>query len=174
VTLALQPSPSADIVEHAVYRRIAGEDKWTTIWHGDARTQASYTDSSAVDGTLYEYALIATDDAGHHSPLSNIVSGARLATGAATPVDGVTPVVDKSRKGIVLRWNGAAPSGARIYVYRAAADGQLALYRSLDAGASEFVDSEILAGTTYRYGLKTVTDRGDESRMVTTAGVRYE
>ncbi|MDB5036065.1 MAG: hypothetical protein JWQ98_3306 [Chlorobi bacterium] len=172
ITLAWKPSPSSDVVEHVLYRRASGEEIWKPVARGADRSFTGFTDTTAGIGVVYEYSLDARDDAGHLSPRSNVVSGRVYPSATARNVDGIKGAVDRERKRIVLRWN--APAGVtKIYLYKATDKGGMTMYRSLDGTATEFVDTEIFSGATYRYGVKAVTETGGESSMTTTDQIQY-
>lgn len=173
IEIKWEPSPSRDVTEHMLYRRPAGEEKWEMIARGSGASFAGFTDTTATREMLYEYSLDARDDAGITSLRSNVVTARLYSSGTVREIDGVTHTIDKDRRRIVLRWKAPSMGAQEIYLYRAAENGELMLYRSLDAASTEFADDEIMNGASYRYGVKVVTSRGEESPMVTTDRITY-
>ena len=171
VRLAWKRSPSDDVVEHRLYRRVAGDSAWQVIARSADATFATHTDTTAATDVLYEYSLDVRDDAGIVSLRSNIVSAGRIASGRHTPIDALTHTLDRTAHTILLRWQAPADRAARIYIYKGTAGGELALYQSIEATTAQYTDAEISAGATYRYGVKVVTADGRESAMVTTSEI---
>lgn len=173
VELVWEQSPSSDVAGHTLYRRASEEEAWQPLASAAGKGFTSYTDTSARGGMLYEYSVDAVDDAGHRSLRSNIVAARPLTGGRIVQPGGLTGTPDRANNRIVIRWNATAPAGERIYIYKGAGEEEMSLYQSLDAGATEFSDPDVLSGGTYRYGVKLVSDGGDESAMTTTEPIRY-
>jgi hypothetical protein len=173
VTLAWQLSPSSDMAEHILYRRMTGQDTWQIMARSGDRSFTKFTDTSAEKGVLYEYSLDARDDASLASLRSNVVTGRAYSSGVRLPVEGVTHTIDKEKRRIVVRWNAPASGTERIYLYKGVGTGAPSLYQSLDGTVMEFTDAEIFTGTTYRYGVKVVTSAGEESEMAMTGEIDY-
>lgn len=173
VTLAWSPSPTGDVMEHLLQRRIEGEERWEIITRVAPGAARSFTDTTARPGTQYEYSLEARDDAGHLSLRSNVIT-ASITTAATLPTPaGVAHSIDREGRRIVVRWGAIPASSGRIYLYKASGTGALSLYQSLAPGATEFSDAEIFTGASYRYGVKVVTDAGSESSMAMTEMIEY-
>lgn len=168
VSVRWYPSPSSDAVVHTLLRRKEGEQRWEELVVAKDKQQTSYEDKAAEKKQLYEYAVVATDDDGLRSPLSNIVASRVYDTGIRTGIEGLTYELDEKNNRIVLRWKYQSSGDGELYVYRSGGDEQLLLYQSVSAQQSSFADSDITRGGQYRYGLKVVMRDGGESAMATT------
>ncbi len=172
IALRLHRSPSDDVRAHLLLRRIEGTEKWEEIASIND-TSTTVNDTSAAQGTLYEYTSISVDDVGRRSRYSNSVAARRLVSGVAAGVDELRYEIDKQNRRIVLRWNGHPPAGAEYYIYRGMDGSSPSLIRSLPAASTEFVDREVAAGGRYSYGIKVVAAEG-ESTMTVTESIAYE
>ena len=162
-------SMTGDVVEHALYRRADGETDWKAIANIKDRSVNSFTDSTAVGGTLYQYSLDAADDAGLRSERSNIVDAQLVAATERSGVQGLVGQFDQASKHVVVRWN-ATDGAAEYYLYKAIGDAEPTLYRSV-ANTKEFVDTEVFPGNTYRYAVKVVGSDGRESGLASTGKI---
>lgn len=169
ITIQWAASMTDDVVEHTLYRRAEGESDWKAIASTKDRAINSFSDSTAIAGTLYEYSLQAGDDAGLRSERSNVVSGQLVRASGRSAVQGVVGQFDKAGNRVVVRWD-AAGEDTEYYLYKAIGDAQPALYRSV-TGAREFVDTEVFPGNTYQYAVKVVGSDGTESALASTGKI---
>jgi hypothetical protein len=82
VSLSWSPPGSADLHSYTVYRRLAGNSTWAVLTNGI--TTPSQLDSTALNGTTYEYGVSALDLVGYESELSNLAEATPI---ASTPTE---------------------------------------------------------------------------------------
>lgn len=169
VHLRYSPSPSRDVVKHFLRRRETGTEAWIDIKNLSAE-QTTVFDNTTLKNTLYEYAIIAQDDAGLLSPLSNVVTARMYDSGVRSGVSAVQAVYDSSLSRIVLKWVSPSVKEYEVYIYKSIAlvtgASEPMLLRSVDSTIAEFVDETIEKGKTYSYSIKIVTPDGGESAMI--------
>lgn len=172
ISIQWAASMTDDVVEHTLYRRIEGETNWKSIASIKNRSVNSFSDSTALMGTLYEYSLDVSDDAGLRSERSNVVSGQLVGASVRSGVQGLVGEFDKAGKRVVVRWN-PATEAAEYYLYKAIGDAEPTLYRSV-ANVKEFVDTEVFPGNSYRYAVKVVGSDGKESTLTSTGKIMVD
>ncbi len=165
VAIRWHRSPSGDVIEHRLYRRVAGETDWTDLLGSTDPSLLDHTDSTAERGILYEYGLEAIDDDGNRSGLSNIVTARPYDNGIRPGIATLDVLYDSTAGGVVLRWRGTPAAEARIMLYKSVDDGKQGLVGSVPGDAVEYIDREVFAGSRYRYGVKVVTADGGESMI---------
>jgi Fibronectin type III domain len=114
------------------------------------------TDSTRVTGltpgATYYFVIRSVDDGGNRSPFSNIASGTTLTCNAPTSAPGsFQAVADTGR--VDLSWSGTDPLATMIHIYRGTGSGgSLSLLTTLsNPTATGYTDTQVSAGTTYRY-----------------------
>lgn len=153
----------------------AGSDSLSIVsWWGGASSASSLpapsmsgsTDSTRVTGltpgTTYYFVIRSVDKGGNTSPFSNIASGSTLTCDAPTGTPGsFQAVADTGR--VDLSWSGTDPLATMIHVYRGVgSSGSLSLYDTLsDPTATTFTDTQVTAGTTYRYRVAWASNCAD-------------
>jgi fibronectin type 3 domain-containing protein len=127
---------------------------------------ASYSDTTAVAGTLYNYAVKATNSSGD-SPLSTANAGWR---NVPAPT-GVSASDATSTSGVTVTWN--AVGGATGYkVFRAQGSGSATQVGTTLAAVRTFVDTTAAAATVYKYSVRATTAAGDSAASATDDGSR--
>ncbi len=129
--------------KYRIYRKVKGENTWTTIKTVDASV-LSITDASAISGKLNYYAV---------KVYTNGTWGAYKSAGInyiATPQ--VTKTSSVIGSGITLNWKSV--SGAAYYrVYRKSDDGSKWVFLGKVTGTS-YVDKNVTVGKTYKYTVR--------------------
>ena len=146
------------------YKVFRGLSASSLVQIGTATT-GSYTDSTAVIGTLYTYAVKASGESGTgDSDLSATDTGWRTVNAPASIVatDGT------STASIVIEW--AAVDGASGYKVRRASGGGAASLIATPA-TNRFVDTTAVPGTLYTYSVTAAVPLG-ESAAATDTGWR--
>lgn len=152
-SIAISWSAVAGAEYYAVERTTNGGASWTTI--APNITGTNYTDSTAVVGTSYRYAVTA-----HKTFGSGVLSSGRGALSETVSIQQV-PVVETppaAPANVTAYWNA---SEGKVYVSWAAVSGvSCTLERKAGSGAWEslnltsansYTDSSVTAGTTYQY-----------------------
>ena len=119
----------------------------------------SYTDATAINGTLYYYEVTAVNSSGE-SGKSNEVSATPASTSVPTAPSNLADPAGNGQ--VTLSWTGS--SGATSYnVYRGTTSGQEALLHSGVSGTS-YTDSTAANGTTYFYEVTAVNSVGESGK----------
>jgi len=156
-------SSSDDVVRHALLRKAADATVWDTariLERGNARVE----DAASLPSQMYDYAIVAIDEAGLHSNVSNIVSGKRYDTGVRPPVEDVQARYDSVARVVTLEWNYRdLPEDHNFVIYRADGD-RMQSHAVVPRGSGRtFVDRVGPATAQIRYAIKVITESGAES-----------
>lgn len=151
--IAISWSAVAGAEYYAVERTTNGGASWTTI--ASNITGTNYTDSTAVAGTSYRYAVTAYRTVGSDTLSSTRSSLSTAASLQETPVEETPPAAPAN---VTALWNA---SEGKVYVSWASVSGvSYTLERKAGSGAWEslnltsansYTDSSVTAGTTYQY-----------------------
>ncbi|SHN38794.1 hypothetical protein [Chitinophaga sp. CF418] len=151
VFLQWQPSTSEDVVLHKVMRAV--DTAWQEIAvFKNADSIRQYTDTSAKKGVKYNYVIAAIDDSGLKG-MSKTLALQRLDMGTLEGDKTLKAMIDRDNKHIQLKWK-RAEGTTRIWVYRSAEGGPMRLFKTLDGNVQEFIDTDLLVNTVYRYKVK--------------------
>ena len=158
-------SSSEDAVKNLLYRRKEGEREWVLAEVKDQKAgSGAIKDTDVAGGIMYEYMMIAVDESGLESinnrPLTirtrNVKTESELNIIFSKATDG---------KSVKLSWNIKDSNIQRIYIYKSTAGGPVVLYKTFDPGIKKFIDSEIKAGTLYKYYTQITDKNGLRSKM---------
>ncbi|SEL68289.1 fibronectin type 3 domain-containing protein [Chitinophaga rupis] len=168
IFLQWQRSTSEDVVQHELLR---SKDTAWQLMHvfASADTTGAYTDTSALPGVTYRYAVAAVDDS-HLRSLSKPVSAARISMGQSNR-PALKAAVDREHKRIVLRWQRGG-NITKYWLYRAETGKPYRLYSTLAGNENAFTDESLFINTTYRYKLKSF-DKQQNSAMSEEVQVQY-
>jgi fibronectin type 3 domain-containing protein len=148
---------------YAVFR--ANGSATPTVQIGTSAT-ASYTDSTAVAGTLYNYAVKATT-----TPGASAASAANQGWRNVPAPTGVSATDGTSTANVTVTWNAVA--GATGYkVFRAVGSGTATQLGSTASGILTFADGTAQPGTTYQFTVRATTAAGDSASSAADAGTR--
>ncbi|MFH1999772.1 MAG: PKD domain-containing protein [Planctomycetota bacterium] len=153
-----------DFTGYRVYRRETGETDWTllTVW---ALNIASYTDSTAINGTCYDYAVSVMNAAGE-SDLSDPVQA------QPRPSDTTPPPAPNNLMGaygggtvVMLFWEYAHADDVNMYLIyrRESSSGDYAIVGFNFFNVNTFMDDDLVPGFTYYYAVKAVDTSGNLS-----------
>ncbi|QPG59731.2 ImpA family metalloprotease [Shewanella eurypsychrophilus] len=117
-----------------------------------------YIDSDVIAETSYRYDIIAVDAKGKQSEPATV-----SATTDSLPVNAVTGlnVSEFSHESVTLNWTDS--HSAESYIVKR--DGQQVA--TLAAGTMQYIDSDVLAETSYRYDIIAVNAKGKQSEPAT-------
>ena len=151
IAVSWHASDGADY--YRVERTADGGNSFTVVSSGETGT--SYTDSTAVAGTSYRYAVTAYRTVGSDTLSSTRSSLSTAASLQETPVEETPPAAPAN---VTALWNA---SEGKVYVSWTAVSGvSCTLERKAGSGAWEslnltsansYTDSSVTAGTTYQY-----------------------
>ncbi|MCE6992525.1 fibronectin type III domain-containing protein [Dyadobacter sp. CY323] len=160
-TIHWQGSPSNDVVEYRLYRRV-GNGEWANIktFRNAEMATRSFTDK--VTAVTHEYALEVTDESGLVSDRSP-GRAARMITPVRMPGNPDPQVTySKESKRAKITWQYPAKGTYKIAVYRAEGRGAYRIAGFASGSDSQFFDSPIHPGK-YRYILKAIHENGRET-----------
>lgn len=153
----------------------AGSDSTSiAAWWGGATaasglpspSNSGVTDSTRIagltPGTTYYFVIRSVDDGGNRSPFSNIASGTTLSCSAPTAAPGSFQAqADTGR--VDLSWSGSDPLATEIHIYRGTGvNSTPSFYTTLtNPSAIGYTDTQVSAGTTYRYRVAWASNCAD-------------
>ncbi|MBE6796085.1 MAG: hypothetical protein E7533_05830 [Ruminococcaceae bacterium] len=149
----------AGATEYKVYRKAAGESKWTAL---KTTTSTSFTDKTAKNGKTYTYgvkALKGKAASSYDTEKITFVSTPKLAS------------AKNVKDGVEIKWN--AVSGATKYrVYRKAS-GEKSWTKLADTTKLAYTDKTAKSGKTYSYTVKAYKDSSASAVNSTGLSVKY-
>jgi len=156
-------SSSDDVARHVLLRKAASALTWDTaavLSAGSRRVE----DAASLPSEMYDYAVVAVDEAGLFSDISNIVSGKRYDTGVRPPVNDVQVQYDSVARVVTLAWDYRdLPEDHSFVIYRTDGD-RLQSHAVVPRGAGRtYVDRVLPSSVEIRYAIKVVTENGAES-----------
>ena len=167
-------SSSADVANHLLYRRSAGERSWALIGIYDhLDTAHTYLDQEISAEYYYEYTMIAVDSSRWESIPAIPVRSKRINRGIRPAIEEVYAAARPEEKHVALAWNYPTEGVTRFLVYRAHEDERISLYTSVDGAQQEFQDARLTLNTFYRYRVKAVYADGSQSPFSQEIGIRY-
>ena len=131
----------------------------------------TFTDTSVIPNTAYQYEVIAYSIGGPSSPPSNILPVTTPAIGYVPNAPGQPTVVSEQYNQVTIAWP-AAEEGTVPYVgynvYRAVVSaqnvvGSWTLLNSSPIEATTYQDLMVIPGTTYEYEIESVTVQNNRS-----------
>lgn len=163
------PSSSKDVSMHRLKIK-AAQEKWTTTRTFFRKDTLEHSYANLKTGS-YEVIVVAVDSSGNitgSKPLKAIITGE-----PTKGIEGIKTVVDRTNNKIVLSWKLSGTQIEKILIYRAAGEGQPALYKTLNGTSREFSDEQIAINQTYSYYLKTVGKNGEEGLFSEKVSVKF-
>lgn len=150
-------SGSSDVARHIVLRKQPDDSTFTEIWSSDKKEETySYLDNDVVSRNLYIYAIVAEDDSGNRSQLSDKWQFRVNMTEKPMPLK-----VRSNAGQAKLQWQPFDDRVSHYVVFRAEAEGELLPYDQTTE--TSYDDSRISLGKQYRYAVKAVYTDGSES-----------
>jgi uncharacterized protein len=171
VYLTWNRSASTDVAKQEIYRSQAGQDNWARLAELPD-TAHVYADASADAKVTYTYKVRAIDQVMLFSD-SKPFSGKKLDIGLMPSVTSFKGTADRTNLQILLRWSYKQPEVESFLLYRAEPGKPMRLYKTLDAQATEYADSNLLINTLYEYRLKVIFTDGSESGFSKLVQVNY-
>ena len=147
---------------YRVYRKAAGESKWTTVAKSVSGT--SYTDKTAKAGVKYTYTVrgIASDGKTLSAKYNAAGVSDTLPKGA-TPAKVMLTGISTDSAGITIRWQKAA-NATKYYVYRKDTTNtkwkKVAVVSSTGAASYSYKDTTVTRNVAYTYTVRGVSSDG--------------
>lgn len=161
IHLSWTPSSSDDVVKHSLYRKSKSDDGWKVVFVvGPQGTSRSYIDTKVTSGTQYAYVLIATDNAGNESPLSQAITATSKSNSTVIDIKQVKANTNRSEAFIEVTWKYEDLGVHKFLIYRAEKDGKLTLIKEIKGSERKFIDKDIEANTKYHYRLQASMNSG--------------
>ena len=164
INLRWTTSPSPDVEEYRLYRKVMDEDMdWTQVLSFNKdEFYDTYIDSLVETGKAYAYTMQVTDDDGLDSEFCQPVSRRLKDYGIRSPIESFTAQADTSIRSIVLQWI-YDQSPREYYLYRGQNEKPMALLKVISGDKIEYRDTHLKAGETYKYVLRAVFPNGTVS-----------
>ena len=154
-TLGWTANPEPDLARYQVFRRVTG-----TEWPGQPTTSVTapgWTDTSVVNGTVYEYRLVAVDTAGNTSQPSAPVTARPTSQPCAASSDYAASVL--ATPSLAAYWRLGDRSGTTACEARGIAPGVYNGGFSLGGAGALAADSNTAANFNGSTGYVKVTDK---------------
>jgi hypothetical protein len=157
---------SAGASGYYVYRKAAGDKKWTRIKTVTKASTLTYTDTTAKAGTTYYYTVKAYAGTFYSSYVTNK---------AIKYLKQPTVTLKNASKGVKVTWS--KTTGATGYiVYRKTAKGTFTAIKTITSGSTvSYTDTTAKAGTTYYYTVRAYagSNKTNKSSYVTNVSIKY-
>ncbi|MDA3953468.1 MAG: hypothetical protein PF485_07460, partial [Bacteroidales bacterium] len=157
------PSSSKDAVKQILYKR-EPEKEWQAYkeFENDIIT---FTDNQVSKEKIYEYSLVAIDDAGLASEHSKFLVIRIYNTGVQTQVSNFKAELADDEKSVILAWEYDESSDCTFLIYRAYNGGGLQMFASANKGSKQYIDKNIALKGTYTYAIKAINKNGNKSTL---------
>lgn len=173
IELYWSASPSEDVVKHELWRKDPAAKMDVFLKEmPPTDTVHQYVDVAARPGVLYEYVLVAYDDAGLKTFNAQPLRLKRPDTNLKSAPEHVVASADRTNKLVMLTWQYAVPDVDKIMIYRARGEDPITLFKSTPA-ALTFQDRNVEMDMTYRYRVQAVFKNGSQSKLSEEIVVRY-
>ncbi len=157
-------SSSEDVVAHLLLRRANNRALWDTLKVFDVGSkQREYLDPDQGKGKIFEYAIIAKDDAGLFSKRERGFRLRMMSLDRPDAVRNLQAKADAQRKKLQLSWSYEGPSDAWFIVMRSGPEGKFASLCSLPAEARQWTDPTAKPDVTYKYMVQVRAADGSTS-----------
>ena len=170
VCLEWRPSPSKDVARYVLYReeadtlvKVAGVEVLEKV--------ISFCDKEIATDRDYTYRLYAIDSTGNRSGASTI--GVATLLGIDKSTIAIKASVDRDKRQVLLEWVPGEKEVDRVQLFRAANDGPLRLYRTMEGGTDSYMEKGLTVNTVYRYRIKVIYIDGTPSGLSKETKVVY-
>jgi fibronectin type 3 domain-containing protein len=168
VTLTWAANTESDLAGYNIYRSTTSGTGYSKLNGSSLLTSASYTDTTAVNGTKYFYVVRAVDTSGNSSGNSNEASATPTAGPDITPPPVPTGLGASAGNGsATLTWSPVSAGDLAGYnVYRGTTSGgpySTKVNGSSLVGSTTYTDSGLTNGTTYYYVVRSIDASSNES-----------
>ena len=163
VYLEWNKSSSTDVVKQTLSRR-EKNGEWNVIMKFD-KAASSYTDINVSKNKMYEYTLIAEDDAGLRSYVSEPVKIKVFDPGISDNISGFNAGLSEDKQSVELSWKPLNNKTGNILIYRSFNGSALSMYASVDAEDVKYTDTGTKQKGEYKYAVRVVYKNGSKSIM---------
>jgi fibronectin type 3 domain-containing protein len=172
IILGWYNSSSIDVAKHILYRKMEGETSWKVgaIFYPQDSIEM-YTDTSTVEGKLYEYTIIAVDEMGLESKPIKPITVKQFQNKNKPAVQKLKYDVDRTEKYVELTWKYDQPEVKEFMIYKGNTVQDLSHYSTTNS--FDFIDKKLKVNNIYYYVVKAVFKNGIESKMSGVLQVKY-
>jgi hypothetical protein len=165
IFLEWKKSSSKDVVNHIIFRTPAGGSLWTAIAVFDTiYNPSSYCDTSAKAGEVYDYVIIAVDDAGNKSLKGRTIQIQMADKKPSDDIKKFKGTINQENGVIELSWEIPSKPVYSILIYRKAGDDILRKYKILYQSVDKFTDKDLQINTRYEYQIRFIySDKSSSS-----------
>jgi fibronectin type 3 domain-containing protein len=160
-------SPSNDLAKTLLMRRSAGDSiatKLATFLASQKLT--SFIDTTALPQKIYEYQLIAYDDAGLKQKEPCKIELSMINEGYKPKIRDVKIACDTLQKTISLKWTYSHPDLDQFIVYRKKGkEGYLSAFKFLPKNFNTYLETEVQLDTPYAYAVMATFKDGTETKL---------
>lgn len=178
-------SPSTDVVQHLLQRKLPTQTQWTTLYEQTGTSLSpSFLDTTVVRGREYVYRMLAEDEVGLQGS-SRMLSIRAMDDGIRPPVTNVQARIEGGKQ-VRLSWNYGSPNGEVMglydfQIYRSIGSNDplrayhsanpqealMAIFTAANAGQGQYVfmDEELHYGKEYEYRIIARYIDGGQSPM---------
>ncbi len=165
-------SSSVDVSKHILYRKVENESNWRVkeIFFMNDSIE-SYRDTSTAAGMVYDYTLIAVDEAGLESKPAKPLRVRQYKNKLKPAVSKIKYDIDRQNKFVILEWEYGQSGVKEFMVYKGDSIENLAHYATVNT--YEFSDKKLKINNNYYYVIKAVFFSGLESGMSKVIEIDY-
>lgn len=161
------PSSSTDVLAHIVYRKdLSGANAlWQNMVEYTTISDTTYVDKSIEQNKIYKYTVVARDTTGLESspatPFEVIIHPKEVKEEEIKFI----AISNREDRFIQLSWKIKSDTIAEYRLYRGDSEKKLQLFKTFGGETTKFKDTEVQAGSEYRYGLQVLVKGGLPSRI---------
>ena len=173
IVLTWENSHSKDVLSQKIWRKENAKN-WQLLAEIKDNTTAKYSDSTAIIGITYEYALETTDDAALNSGKSPSLLVTKYDNGKRLTINNIKGEFNKETKCFQLTWdyNISEKSNFKYVIYRAIKAGEWTAYGA--TSDKTFSDKHFFYQEDgYAYAVKVVYNDGGESELSEALVVKF-
>lgn len=167
VFLRWAASASTDVENVLLLRKKADDSTYTLLQTFSALPPAtnSYTDTTAQEKQVYQYALVAVDDAGLRSKPA-VITMQRLFTGVRKQIEPLVFTPDYTIDAVLISWPLPKMPVKQYVLYRKGPkEGFLMVYKKFGGETGQYLDKNIEPNQNYQYKLQAVFLDDSESSL---------
>lgn len=160
------PSPSEDVKNHIILRKLSDGEKWDTIAVLSSN-DSTFTDKNVETNLLYQYTLFAIDSSDLKSDLSFILEARPYYIGALPEPKNFSLSFDEKNKSVNLNWEYENLKDIEFVIFKSYEDQSLVRYKAIrESNTRNLVDKDFSNGSgRYKYAIKVFDKFGGESKL---------
>jgi uncharacterized protein len=165
VYLRWQPSESADVHEHLLYRKLETDGEWSFVaGFTKSDSTVAYLDQDVRHREKYLYTMISIDETGNESEPAVPVSCRWIKDHSFPQIEDVFYKVAEVEKEIYIRWDFIDPSAVKFLIYKSSNGNPLTLFKTVDGSTTELVDNYKASDSQLEYKIAVGFSTGEMSK----------